>query len=170
MQILLSWSPGPSRARQNKQARAGTNFTKPRTSLFSELCTWHFFTEEFTRATRLRATEHYALKHCQTEEQLTDMAKKLVLGCMKSPPRPGTGSSNQNKLFWSSLYSHIKQYSRFCLPLNEMSNLCTKLCSSMYARSKDTTSAHAQHEILISCLPIHACVACLFRFKWSQYN
>ena len=29
----------PSRARQNRQARAGTNFTKPRTSLFSELCT-----------------------------------------------------------------------------------------------------------------------------------
>ena len=28
----------PIRARQNRQARAGTNFTKPRTSLFSELC------------------------------------------------------------------------------------------------------------------------------------
>ena len=31
----------PIRARQNRQARAGTNFTKPRTSLFSELCTSH---------------------------------------------------------------------------------------------------------------------------------
>ena len=30
----------PSRARQNRQARAGTNFTKPHTSLFSELCTY----------------------------------------------------------------------------------------------------------------------------------
>ena len=31
----------PSRARQNRQARAGINFTKPRTSLFSELCIVH---------------------------------------------------------------------------------------------------------------------------------
>ena len=29
----------PGRARQNSQARAGTNFTKPHTSLISELCT-----------------------------------------------------------------------------------------------------------------------------------
>ena len=29
----------PDRARQNSQARAGTNFTKPRTSLIYELCT-----------------------------------------------------------------------------------------------------------------------------------
>ena len=28
----------PSRASKNRQARAGTNFSKPRTSLFSELC------------------------------------------------------------------------------------------------------------------------------------
>ena len=31
----------PIRARQNRQARAGTNFTKPRTSLFSEVCTYN---------------------------------------------------------------------------------------------------------------------------------
>ena len=48
-----------------------------------------------------------------------DLAKKFVLGCVNSPPRPEADNATWDKLFWPTLYKQsVVINTRFLLLLN----------------------------------------------------